>query len=150
MSYKKEEKKKKDLSILGTPILAALNKSLKNRARRRFAIVLAGIVVFTTTYSLILPALTLENNTASKMPGWKPASIQAELLNCQIDIHQHSVECYEMVDGEKTLVCGQADYVLHTHDENCYDKKGNLVCTLPEIGKSGDMESGDSEDKELT
>jgi len=42
-----------------------------------------------------------------------------------------------MIKGKKTLVCGQADYVIHKHDDSCYalDDKGEkvLVCELPEI-----------------
>ena len=144
MSMQGEEKKKTKQSVFRPPILKAMKQSMKNRTRRHFALALAGIVVFTTTYSLILPALTLENNTASKMAGLKTGAVQAELLDCHVDVHQHTDDCYKMMDGEKTLICGQADYVLHTHDENCYDNDGNLVCTLPEITSTGTAENTES------
>lgn len=45
--------------------------------------------------------------------------------------HQHDEACY---DENGLLVCGKADFVLHTHDaDTCYDAEGNLICTLPEI-----------------
>ena len=37
--------------------------------RRRITGVLAGIIVFTTTYALVLPAVTLDENTAADEPG---------------------------------------------------------------------------------
>lgn len=46
-------------------------------------------------------------------------------------VHQHDEACY---DENGLLVCGKADFVLHTHDaDTCYDAEGNLICTLPEI-----------------
>ena len=37
--------------------------------RRRLAMFMAGVVVFVTTYHLILPAITIEYDTALEMPG---------------------------------------------------------------------------------
>ena len=42
---------------------------LENRTRRAIALALAIIVTFTTTYSLVLPAITLEKETAETMSG---------------------------------------------------------------------------------
>lgn len=87
------------------------------RRRRWYKIVsaLACIVVFCTTYALILPALTMET---------------PRVLECPLVVHEHTADCY---DAEGGLICGQADFVVHTHDEDCYDEDGNLVCALPEI-----------------
>lgn len=41
----------------------------KSGIRRAFSTGLACVVVFVTTYSLILPAITLENSVATEMPG---------------------------------------------------------------------------------
>ena len=46
-----------------------------------------------------------------------------------------------MTHTEKVLDCqlelpsgeGYADYVVHVHNDDCYDADGNLVCQLPEI-----------------
>ena len=46
-----------------------INKLLENRMRRAVALVLAIIVTFTTTYTLVLPAITLEKDTAETMSG---------------------------------------------------------------------------------
>ncbi len=39
----------------------------------------------------------------------------------------------ESSDGEESPCCGFADFVVHTHDDNCYDDNGVLWCELPEI-----------------
>jgi hypothetical protein len=81
--------------------------------------ILMAVVVFWTTYALILPAIT--QTSANKV------------FNCTAaaQTHQHTAACYG-TDG--LLTCGKADFVLHTHQADaCYDAEGNLVCTLPEI-----------------
>lgn len=96
---------------------AALAAKHRRKSRwKKIVGVMACIVVFCTTYALILPAITLEKGST--------------VLECSVSVHQHEAECYGE-DG--SLICGQADYVIHTHDENCYDADGNLVCPLPEI-----------------
>ena len=42
---------------------------LESRTKRAVALVLAIIVTFSTTYSMVLPAITLEKNTAETTPG---------------------------------------------------------------------------------
>lgn len=77
---------------------------------------LAAGVVFCTTYALILPAITLENN---------------QTLDCAYVLHQHEAGCY---DAEGNLSCGYADYAVHTHQEDyCYDGDGNLICELAQL-----------------
>lgn len=81
---------------------------------------LAVIVVFVTTYALIIPAITMTRTE--------------RVLDCHFPVHQHTEDCYEEGEaGTLRLVCGMADYVLHTHNADCYDADGNLVCPLPEI-----------------
>lgn len=87
---------------------------------------LACIVVFCTTYALILPAITLEKDTNDSAEASEELVCSLETL----DIHAHSDSCY---DDEDNLICGYADFIVHTHDSSCYDQDGNLVCTLPEI-----------------
>ena len=101
---------------------------------------LACIVVFCTTYALILPAITLERNqceliehTHSELCYTQVTSVTKTELVCtyeQLNVHQHTSDCFDE-NGE--LVCGYADFVVHKHDSSCYDENGNLWCTLPEI-----------------
>lgn len=99
---------------------------------RRLLMALACVVVFCTTYALILPAITLEN----------PEALDAPV--CGLEEHIHSESCFEArpeaqhkqfhcCDGSGNLVGISSDLVLHTHDEQCYDPDGTLVCPLPEI-----------------
>lgn len=108
---------------------------------RKVVTALAAVVVFVTTYALILPGITLEKDPVCGMEEHthtadcytQLTSVTKTALVCNaetLQIHQHTPDCYNE-DGE--LVCGYADFVVHTHDENCYDENGSLVCTLPEI-----------------
>ena len=59
----KEPQKKQSL-------LMHLNRTRNTKAFRAFASALAVIVVFGTTYSLILPAITVDHESAEEMPGF--------------------------------------------------------------------------------
>ena len=114
----------------------------KKRRRRRWAkvvSVLGCVVVFCTTYALILPAITAEKTVCGFEEHthtdecYAPLTEEAQtVLSCtyeSLGVHSHAETCY---DADGNLICGQADYVVHTHDDNCYDAVGVLVCTLPE------------------
>lgn len=111
----------------------------RKRLRHRVVTVLAGVVVFCTTYALILPAITLEKQCAIPEHTHTDAcyaqvtSVEKRVPVCSaetLEIHQHTADCYD-ADGNPT--CGYADFVVHSHDSRCYDEKGNLWCPLPEI-----------------
>lgn len=89
------------------------------RKKRWYRVVtcLAAVVVFCTTYALILPAITLEKK-------------------CEIPEHTHTEACYTKVTTreKRNLACEvEADTVIHHHDSSCYDENGNLWCLLPEV-----------------
>lgn len=111
----------------------------RKRLRHRVVTVLAGVVVFCTTYALILPAITLEKqcdipeHTHTDACYEQVTSVEKRVPACSaktLEIHQHTADCYD-ADGNPT--CGYADFVVHSHDSTCYDEKGNLWCLLPEI-----------------
>ncbi len=83
---------------------------------------LGAVVVFCTTYALILPAITMEN----------------EYL-CGMEAHEHDESCWvhEVVEDQPQLICGEdyadADILLHVHDDFCYDQEGDLTCELEEV-----------------
>lgn len=89
-------------------LLARIRAILKDRRTRRFwariISVMAGVVVFISTYALILPAITMEREAA-----------------CGIEAHQHTEECYE-----KVLICGLEESEDHQHTEACYEQV--LIC----------------------
>lgn len=111
----------------------------RKRLRHRVVTVLAGVVVFCTTYALILPAITLEKqcdipeHTHTDACYAQVTSVEKRVPACSaktLEIHQHTADCYD-ADGNPT--CGYADFVVHSHDSRCYDETGNLWCPLPEI-----------------
>lgn len=125
-------------------VMPKAEKYLARKRRRQIwmkaVICLACVVVFLTTYALILPAITLEKPTCGKEEhlhtkecyAEAPAETQRELVCSKqaLNVHAHTAACYGADGG---LACGLADYVAHTHDENCYGQDEALVCTLAEV-----------------
>ena len=117
-------------------LLRKIRQILKDRKTRQFlarvVTSIAAVVVFVTTYAMILPAISMEKTAV-----------------CGVEEHQHSDSCYE-----ERLVCGQEESDGHHHDDSCcsittklncgltehrhsmknecYDADGNLVCRLEE------------------
>lgn len=111
----------------------------RKRLRHRVVTVLAGVVVFCTTYALILPAITLEKqcdipeHTHTDACYAQMTSVEKRVPVCSaetLEIHRHTADCYD-ADGNPT--CGYADFVVHSHDSTCYDENGVLWCQLPEV-----------------
>ena len=92
---------------------------------------LACLIVFCTTYAMILPAITLEKQTY-----------------CGFTEHMHTDECYETrlvcplgadesdaaqeTHTERVLVCTREECEAHQHSPECYETVRELVCGLPE------------------
>ena len=114
-------------------------KERRSRKRwHRVATCLAAVVVFCTTYALILPAITMEKHcgltehTHTDACYTQVTAIEKKVPVCtaeRLGIHQHTDTCY---DADGKLICGQADYVVHHHDAACYDENSVLWCPLPE------------------
>lgn len=116
----------------------------QNRRRsiwRKIVGAMACVVVFCTTYALILPAITQEKETLCGMEEHihtdscyvQVTSRQVERLACSYEtmgVHVHTETCY---DAENVLRCGTVDFVVHEHDDTCTDETGTLACQLPEI-----------------
>lgn len=113
----------------------------RNRYRRIFrkcVQMLCCVVVFCTTYALILPAITMEQTAFCGLEEHTHSeacyqAVQKTQLICTeelLQVHTHSDSCY---DADANIVCGQADYVAHTHNESCWQDE-QLVCPLPERG----------------
>ena len=114
--------------------------NVRRRIWRRFVRVMACIVVFCTTYALILPAITmektqcqLEEHVHGESCYEKVAPEAAVLaLSCtyeSLGVHVHTADCY---DADQNILCGQADYLLHVHGASCMDASGNIICQIPE------------------
>ena len=118
-----------------------LEKSRKtHRNWKKIVTSLAAIVVFCTTYMLILPAITMEKETVCGKEEHvhdencyvKITTEQKLQLDCTYDslgVHVHSSECKDESDN---VICGYADYIFHEHADMCFDADGRLICELPE------------------
>lgn len=94
-----------------------LNKERKRKQQwNRVVRVLAGIVVFCTTYALILPAITMEIDPI-----------------CGLEEHLHIEECFEK-QVEQILQCPyeMGEMILHVHEESCSMEMKTLTCELLE------------------
>ena len=106
--------------------------SAHRRKRRWYRVTtcLAAVVVFCTTYALILPAITLEKQCEIPEHTHTEAcytSEQGDLICTQSTElqHTHTEECYQETQA---LVCGMEESTGHTHGAECYDEEGNLIC----------------------
>ncbi len=79
---------------------------------RRVVSILCVIVVFCTTYAMVLPAITLEKTAC-----------------CGMEEHIHTDECYEM---QKQLTCTLEETEGHVHSDACYEERQVLCCPLEE------------------
>ena len=100
---------------------AFLQERKKHRIQTAVFLCLAVTVAFGTVAAL-------------KMYG-EAMTHKVKVLDCGLEVHEHTEDCYEKDEegnpGEE-LICGYADYVIHVHNDDCYDTKGGLVCQIPE------------------
>ena len=99
---------------------------MKTKNWHRIVRAMAMVVVFCTTYTLILPAITMESGTV-----------------CGITAHSHTEQCYETVTVlhshdescyNKTAICGIEEHPAHSHLAECTGFVPTLICELPEEG----------------
>lgn len=94
---------------------------------------MAAIVVFCTTYALILPAITQERKPTCGMEEHEHEEAcyreMEKILSCAVQVHIHGPEC---LDDQGLVICGNDQYLIHSHEDHCYDASGVLVCSLPE------------------
>ncbi len=108
--------------------LQAEKLNIKHRRKQlwyRILSVPVCIVVFITTYAMILPAITLETTPDTY---------------CGMEEHVHSDQCYEQpgVPEHKAIKCtaeeklAEGEYLIHKHDTFCFNDSGELICNLAE------------------
>ena len=113
----------------------------KRRRKKRWQSVVAGlaaVVVFCTTYALILPAITMSQETfCGKQEHQHGEDCYGLVLVCEKEYdevptegHVHDDSCYEW---QTELVCEEQERedAYHEHTEACYDEEGNLICEEP-------------------
>lgn len=115
-------------------LLQKIRQLLRDRRFRRIwyrgVSSVAALVVFVTTYALVLPAITMESQAAcGKEAHQHDESCYEEILICGLEEsagHHHSGDCYA---DTQALICSKEE---HRHTDSCYDAEGNLVCSLEE------------------
>ena len=124
-------------SSLSQRVQRYMQEHLHERQWRRVVTVLACIVVFCTTYALVLPALTLTGGTfCGKEEHCHSDECYEKVLICDLEewdaatgTSAHTDECYE---AQQILPCGREESAGHTHNEDCYGEGGALVCEQEE------------------
>lgn len=99
-----------------------LKKRRSHRLWQRIVSAMICVVVFCTTYALILPAITQESD-----------------VFCGYEEHIHTDNCYKKLDP--VLLCEKAEFEAHAHTEECYETAQPLVCGLEE--SEGHIHSGE-------
>lgn len=118
----------------------AVQLNMEHRRRKwwhQIVSAMAAVVVFVTTYALILPAITMEQETVcglnehthSDACYYVPVLKVGKDYACPLVLHTHDSNCY---DENHEIICGYADFAVHTHNKRCVDEQGFLICNLPE------------------
>ncbi len=104
-------------------------KRKQQKTRRRLCLSLCAIVVFITTYLLILPALTEETPVFCGCEEHKHEDA-CYTLEYVCGAHEHTPECTEL---SSELVCVLEECEAHAHGEDCYGQLQSLICEQPEV-----------------
>lgn len=110
-------------------IRAMIKREKRRKVWKKILSVMMCLVVFVTTYALILPAITMESATfcgieehTHEVACYNPETV------CQI--HLHTDACY---GPESLLVCTESTEPGHIHTEECAPvEETNLTCGLEE------------------
>lgn len=130
--------------------LANFIKEHKNNRRwRKVLVCLSAVVVFCTVYALILPAITMEATCGMEDHAHSAECYEVKVssdreMACALETHEHTEACK---DAEGNIICGKADFVVHSHNEDCY-QDGLLICTLPEIAEHAHTEECSAQGEE--
>lgn len=112
-----------------------IKKQRRKRVWKRIVSVLGSLVVFCTTYALILPAITMSESTYcgneehSHDESCYMEEVICGLIENDTNLHEHVAECYK--SGEQ-IVCGLVETEGHKHEETCYENIKELNCLLTE------------------
>ena len=88
---------------------------------QRIVRAMAMVVVFCTTYALILPAITMEQSPECGLAE----HIHGDGCYGEVTLHTHTEDCYDYL-----AICGQEEVEEHSHTEDCNAVVFTLVCAL--------------------
>lgn len=114
----------------------------KKRSWKQIVSVLSCVVVFCTTYALILPAVTMSKDTYCQKEEHTHTEqcYKSEEPLCGLeegetkDAHVHDESCYENVEVARNLICGLEEDETHVHSEDCHQSEfeTRLTCDQEE------------------
>lgn len=104
----------------------AYRSRMKTKNWHRLVRAMAMVVVFCTTYALILPAITMESGTVC---GITAHSHTEQCYETATVLHSHDESCYS-----RTAICGIEEHPAHSHMAECTGFVPTLICELPEEG----------------
>ncbi len=118
----------------------------KKSAWQRMRMVVAAIVVFTVTYSLVLPAIAFDQQAASSTPGIDDSiavsavgseenTVGQDINNSTLDEHEHDEEC---ISSEENGLDASSESIENMDS----DGKGTENDT---VGNSAEIEDADTE-----
>lgn len=112
----------------------------KKRIRRqKILTALAAVVVFCTTYALILPAITWERSLICEIPEHhhneacyitENGAVESYPV-CGLEEHKHTAACFDAPAAVTNYYCGEVEHI-HSKEQHCYSEDGSLVCTISE------------------
>ena len=123
---------------MGINIQTSIEKHVKKNKRRKvwktLLSTLGCLVVFVTTYALILPAITIENTSFCGIEEHlHDDSCYVKKLLCELSeeesIHSHTDSCKI---EEQRLICAMEETEGHTHVEECYQTETITICEQEE------------------
>jgi hypothetical protein len=120
-----------------TEVLQKLKQKRRKRFWKRVLSAMMCLVVFCTTYALILPAITKETDTFCGMEAHTHTAkcfARQEDLICGLtedSPHVHTDDCAPII--ETAPLCGLEESEGHTHGEACQPRQEQLlICDIPE------------------
>ena len=88
---------------------------------------LSILITLGTVYALRLNGITLEREPQRLECAYV---LPAGDAYADFVVHTHNADCY---DADGVLVCPLEEISFHQHGESCYDADGNLTCTKREV-----------------
>ncbi len=133
-------------------------KRVRRRRIYKITSILAILVVFCTTYALILPAITMDQDLyeCGMEEHIHTDECLEQVLICTIEepaesetetvvYHTHTNECYTLIQGdlicgleesdgieETNVICNMEETIGHIHEETCFEIVSNIICTTEE------------------
>lgn len=92
------------------------------------ATVMAAVVVFSTTYALILPAITLTKDNVYTSSDCQTASNSQKVHVGQMNSGSDKAAADVQTPSNATQEIYYCGFEAHTHDKDCYNDEGHLVC----------------------